>query len=74
MHRMIQAIPLKTFEITDEMIEKLQEYLGHFVRYMQTSFDVGRWILIVGGAAAGIALLSRVPAVRAFFQKRLMRR
>lgn len=71
---MIHAVPLKTFEITDEMIGKLQEYLGHFVRYMQTSFAIGRWILLAGGAAAVIALLSRVPAVREFFKKRRVRR
>ena len=73
MHILGAALPLKKFEITDEMVEMLQTYLGYFVRYMQTGFTVGRWILISGILLAVVVLLSRVPAVRTFFQKRRVR-
>lgn len=65
-------LPMK-FEITDDMIEMLQEYLMIAVDYLNAGLSAGRWILTAGVVLAVIALLTRSKWLQTFFRKKRVR-
>ena len=65
-------LPMK-FEITEDMIEMIQEYLRYFADYLHTGLTAGRWILIAGAIIAVIALIGHWKGLRTFFQKKRVR-
>lgn len=65
-------LPMK-FEITEEMIEMIQEYLIQFSDYLYAGLTTGRWILTAGAVVAVIALIGHWKGLRTFFQKKRVR-
>ncbi len=61
-------------EITEDLIQILQLYLGYFAEYLHVGITAGTWILIAGAVTAVIALLSQEKHIRKFFRKKRIRR
>ncbi len=61
-------------EITEDMIQMLQLYLGYFAEYLNIGITAGTWILMAGTVAAAVALLSQEKHIRNFFRKKRIKR
>lgn len=57
-------------EITDELIQSLQKYLGVCAAYLHTGIAAGTWILAGGALVAVVAIVSQQEKVRLFFRKK----
>jgi hypothetical protein len=57
-------------EITEELVQMLQMYLGYFAEYLQIGIAAGAWILIAGAVMAAVALLKQEKHVRNFFRRK----
>ena len=61
-------------EITEDLIQMLQLYLGYFAEYLRVGIAAGTWILIAGAITASVALLSQEKHICNFFRKKRIRR
>ena len=68
----MQFINMK-FDITEDMLAMLQEYITTAVDYLHAGMSIGRWILMAGAVLAVIALLSRSKWLQTFFRKKRVR-
>lgn len=61
-------------EITEELVQMLQAYLGYFAEYLDIGITAGAWILVAGAVTAAAALLSQEKHIRKFFRRKRIKR
>jgi hypothetical protein len=71
---MNDAMVLMGIEITEDMIQMLQLYLGYVAEYLHIGMTAGTWILLAGTVVAAVALLSQEKHIRKFFRKKRIKR
>ncbi|MBQ9082299.1 MAG: hypothetical protein IJY28_02235 [Clostridia bacterium] len=69
----MEMVPMD-IDITEDLMQIIQEYLGYFEAYLHTGITAGTWILAVGAVTVAVVLISQERHVRQFFRRKRIKR
>lgn len=61
-------------DITEDLAQIIQEYLGYAEAYLHTGITAGTWILAAGAVTVAVVLISQNRHIRQFFRRKRIKK